>query len=264
MSAPPHADETPVGSKRTLILVAAVLIGAIAAYALYTYVNGIEERAYQNAEKVRVFVVAQDIPAGTPGDQVLANRLIRQGEIPREFLPSTALTDSSVISGKVARTDLAAGQVVVVGMFVDQAEVVASWSDRLEVGEVAVTISLDQVRAVGGLIQPGDRVSMLVETTASVGESTEPADKTIRHLYQNVDILAIGNVGVGQTPDSGQAASSGLITLAVPPDAAQRIVYARDSIYLLLEPKNFLATDLPPITDRNLFDKPLTPAPDAG
>jgi Flp pilus assembly protein CpaB len=196
---------------------------------------------------------------------VLANRLIRQGEIPREFLPSTALTDSTVISGKVARTDLAAGQVVVAGMFVDQAEVVASWSDRLEVGEVAVTISLDQVRSVGGLIQPGDRVSMLVETTPTADDPAAPAGgKTVRHLYQNVEILAIGNVGVGQTPDNGQVPSSGLITLAVPPDAAQRIVYARDSIYLLLEPKNFLATDLPPIDAGNLFDKPLTPAPDAG
>ncbi len=39
-------------SRRTMILIAAVLLGAVAAFALFTYVGGIEDEANDNAERV--------------------------------------------------------------------------------------------------------------------------------------------------------------------------------------------------------------------
>lgn len=252
-----------MGSKRTVILIAALLIGAVASYALYTYVSGVEDRAYQNAQRVRVYVLAQNVPADTAADALVSSRVILERDIPTEFLPPSAITDISLIAGKVARTDLSEGQIVVDGMFGDQAEVMSTWADRLEVNQVAVTVNVDQVRAVGGLLQPGDRVSMLVRSAppaTSGGGAVEGAAAPVSFLYQNVQILAIGGVGVGQA-DAAAAPAGGMMTFAVPPDAAQRIIFAGDTITLLLEPKNYVATDLPPVDAGNLFDKPLTPNP---
>ncbi len=151
-----------MGSRRTVILIAAVLIGAIAAYALYNYVNGVEDRAYHNAKRVQVFVVKQPIAKGTPGDQAVGDKLVQAGQIPQEFRPATAITDTAVLNGKVALTNLVPGQVVVDGMFVDQATAFVTFSERIPVDQVAVTVSVDQVHGVAGLLVPGDKVNLMV------------------------------------------------------------------------------------------------------
>ena len=172
-----------MGSRRTVILIAAVLIGAIAAYALYNYVNGVEDRAYDNAKRVQVFVVKQPIAKGTPGDQAIGDKLVQSGQIPQEFRPATAITDTAVLTGKVALTDLVPGQVVVDGMFVDQATAFVTFSERIPVDQVAVTVSVDQVRGVAGLLVPGDKVNLMVVlppelaalTSGAPGQPARPA-----------------------------------------------------------------------------------------
>jgi hypothetical protein len=59
-----------------LILIAAVLVGAVAAYALFTYVGGLEDEANDNAERVPVYKIVEDIPKGTFGDEAFAQGLI--------------------------------------------------------------------------------------------------------------------------------------------------------------------------------------------
>jgi len=65
-----------VSSRRTLILIAAVVVGAIAAYALWAYIGGIEDEANDNAERVEIFKIVQDIPKGTFGDEAFAQGMI--------------------------------------------------------------------------------------------------------------------------------------------------------------------------------------------
>ena len=96
-----------MSSRRTLILIAAVLVGAIAAYALCTYVGGIEDEANDNAERVEIFKIVQDIPKGTFGDEAFAQGFIEQDDIAKEYRPATAITEPSQIDGLVAISDLA-------------------------------------------------------------------------------------------------------------------------------------------------------------
>ncbi|MGE0881438.1 MAG: Flp pilus assembly protein CpaB [Acidimicrobiia bacterium] len=259
-----------MSSKRTLILIAAVLIGAIGAWSVYSYVNGIEDRAYNNAKLVEVWVVKQNISANTQGEQVLGDKLIQKGEVPQQYRPTTALTDLSSIAGKVAKYDLAPNQVLVQGMFVDKTQAVSTVADRIPAGQVAVSVNLDQVHAAANFPQAGDRVNLLVSLdatqAASAGISNAPGatgnatnaakDSTggaIRFLYQNVEILAVGPTAEGAANGSTTAAASGLITFVVPPDAAQRIALVGSSLYLTLVPKNYVPVDLPGVDYRNLF-----------
>ena len=73
-----------------MILIAAIAVGAIAAFALFNYVQGIEDRANDQAERVPVYKVAQDIPKGLPGEQATAEGYIVRSEIPREFDPANS------------------------------------------------------------------------------------------------------------------------------------------------------------------------------
>jgi pilus assembly protein CpaB len=243
-----------------LILIAAIVVGAIAAFALFNYVQGIEERANNDAELIGVYKVAQDIPKGAPGEQAITDSMIVESDIPREFLPANYTQDLATIQGKVALNDLSANQVLVEGMFVDPASALITFSERLQEGEVAITISVDQVRGVAGLLVPGDEVNILLtgagDPAAVEGEEAAPYEPA-RYLYQRVPIIAIGRSAVpqpGETVDPAAAqAEGGLITFAVPADAAQRIASVDPgSIYLSLVPPDYEAVPLPPI-DPNEF-----------
>jgi pilus assembly protein CpaB len=253
-----------VSSRRTLILIAAVLVGAIAAYALYTYIGGIEDEANDNAERVRVFKIVEDIPKGTFGDEAFAQGMIEEDVIAKEFRPATAITTPAQIDGLVAISDLPANQVVVSNQFVSQAASLSTFSSLLKNNEVAITISVDQVRGVAGLLVPGDFVNMLVlvEQVDTEGQPIEPGDTVFktpaRYLYQKVQILAVGQqrkLEPGETAATNAdgtpvnaATGSGLITFAVPADAAQRIAsVSAAGVYLTLVPKDYQPEAIPPL-----------------
>jgi pilus assembly protein CpaB len=249
-------------------LIAAVLVGAIAAYALFTYVNGIEDRANDNAERVKIFKIARDIPKGFFGDEAFNQGYIEEDEIAKEFRPATAITSPNQIDGLVAISNLPANSVVVSDQFVSQAESLSTFSSLLKNNQVAITISVDQVRGVAGLLVPGDFVNMLVVVengTTAEGEAPPPGQtgtafdftSPAQYLYQKVQILAIGQtkkLEPGETAvtnvdgTSGGGGQSGLITFAVPARAAQYIASVpADSIYLTLVPKDYQPEPLGPL-----------------
>lgn len=250
-----------VSSRRTVILIAAVIVGALAAYSLYSWQNGIQDRAYNHAARVRVYKVAKDIAKGDFGDDAFSKKSIVVDEIPKEFRPSTAITDPSQIRGKVALAPLSANQVVVAGQFVDPAASTLGFSSSLTNNEVAVTVSVDQVRGVAGLLVPGDEVNILVAPKTSDTSSGAFA-QSARYMYQKVQILAVGQTRklepgeTAPTDSSGQtqAAGSGLITFAVPAEAAQRIASADPaSLYLTLVPKDYVPKAIGPINQDDPF-----------
>ena len=241
-----------MGTRRTLIVVAAVVLAALAAGATFVYGRGIEARAFKNAELVEVFVVSQDIPKGLPGEQAALN-YVKVGKVPRSVRPSTALTTIEPLAGKVALGPLATNTILVDGQFVDPRQAQVTFSQKIPAGKVAITVSVDQVRGVAGLLVPGDKVNILVAD----GQSQ-------RVLFQNVDIIAIGNTAAPQAGDTQAVTNpgSGLITFAVPPDAASRIAFAATQgggLYLTLVPTDNAPVDIPPVDSANLFSDGLTP-----
>jgi pilus assembly protein CpaB len=244
-----------------MILIAAIAVGCIAAFVVLNYVSGVEDRANQDAERVPVLVVRADIPQGVPGEQAVAEGLIVEDEIAREFLPATRLTDPDQISGKVALSNLAANQVLVDGMFVDPTTSSIGFGQRLEENHVAYTISVDSSSAVAGLLVPGDLVDIFAlagdasaDPTAAAGDSAGYGNNA-RLLYHQVRILAIGTQAALQpgeqvaADDAAAAApvASGLITLDLPIDAAQLIASVPGSLTLALTGPDYSAQPIPQI-----------------
>lgn len=253
-----------MSDRRTLIVVAAVIAGLLAAFTVVRYLSTTDQRAFDNAELVKVFVVKDTIPRDYPAERAIEEERIAVGEIPRRFRPPTALTRLDDIRGLVAISELSPNQVVVKGQFVDPRVAQRTFSQRIPAGQVAITVSVDQVRGVAGLLVPGDRVNIFVSEGGSE-----------RLLYQNVSVIAVGSSTAplpgeqpaqpGQPAGGTQAAAptnSNLITFSVPPEAAQRIAYAvqhTGGIYLALVPNDNVPVVIPPVNGGNLFDGGLTP-----
>jgi pilus assembly protein CpaB len=243
-----------VNARRSVILVVAIIVAAVAAFATFSWLNGVQDRAYVDATLVKVFKVKTDIPKGASGEQALEAESIVSDSAPQEFRPATALTDINVVRGKVALTDLSAGQIVVDGMFVDPRVAQVTAAQRIPAGQVAVTISVDQVSGVAGLLVPGDKVNIMVTSPTAT-----------QFLYQNVNILFIGTTAAPQAGETQevQTAASDLITFAVPPQAAEKIVTATKlgggTIHLTLVPPDNKPVAVPPVNPGNLFSGGLTP-----
>ena len=212
-----------MGNRRTLLAAAAILLAAVAGLGVYFYVSGADNRAESKVQTVEAFVAVRDIPKGTTGAAALAEGMIAPSRTLRGSVPPAALTDSSLLQGKVAPATIQARQFITDASFVAPAQggggslAAAIGSKEL----VAVTISFDAARAVANQIAPGDRVDMISKGA---------------YLLRSVKVLAIGTETAATAASGpGQAASSGLITFEVTPDQAMTIVNA-DSIYLTLLP----------------------------
>lgn len=222
-----------MGNRRTLLAAAAILLAMAAGMGVYFYVSGADSRAENKVETVQAFVAVRDIPKGTTGSAALSQGLIAPARTLRGSVPPSAVTDSSVLGGKVAAATIQSRQFITDASFVAPAEggggtLAASIGDKTS---VAVTIAFDAARAVANQIAPGDRVDLIAG-----GEKGQ-------YLYRGVKVLAVGtetsaNATGGNGQPSPTASASGLITFEVTPEQALAIVNAgRDGgIYLTLQP----------------------------
>jgi pilus assembly protein CpaB len=266
-----------------MILVAAILIGIVAAFGLYQYIQKVEEDATPNP--VTAYVLKADIPRGTPFAQAQAS--IERKTISADIRPANFVADLKELENKVAITNLSANQVLVDNLFVSADVATTSSRDRLADGMVAVALPIDGVRAVGGLLQPGDEVNILVapdavsELTVPVAaegsqnavELASPYTKSARYMYQKVRILSIGTavrpvagepVAEADGTSTAQTENAGTIVFEVPAYAAQRLIAVDPSlIYLTLVPKTWVPTAITPIPTGELVGGAL-PAEDAG
>lgn len=218
-----------MSSRRTVILIGAIVIGVIAVLLIVRYVNDIESRVNADSAPATVFVARETIPRGTDGTVAVNSQQIVSAEIPQKYRPSTAIQSTDEVEQKVAVFNIAPNTVIVDGMFVDQSTVQISFRERLKnPNHVAISVQVDQVKAVGGFIVPGDEVNLMVfqnndnvkqKLVAEAGEgpvdlpdlgdnvvAAPPPenivrnggaqwvlmDKTARVLYQKVQVLAVG------------------------------------------------------------------------
>jgi Flp pilus assembly protein CpaB len=263
-----------------LILVAAVLIGIVAAFGLYQYVQKVEEDAKPNP--VTVYVIKDPITRGTAFGS--ARPSIVEKTIPAEFRPDTYVTNLAELENKVAITDLAANQVLVHNMFVDPKTATTSFRDRLENKDlVAIAVPVDGVRGLTGYLQGGDYVNIMVTKGGDEGVTVAdqptggqagqagvvseqiPYTKSARYLFQKVKVLA---VGASVEPRPGEAVEEadgteapqlgGSIVLLVPSDVAQKIASVRpNDLYFTLIPDSWEIKPLPAISQAELDGGPL-------
>jgi pilus assembly protein CpaB len=265
------------------------VVGVLAAFATLRYVSGVEDKANENAKQVPILVATDTIPEGMSVAEASSLGLIAQAEIPQSNVPVDAVDSTDQLGNKIAVVDISARTPITNALWITQDQAYVTNSERVPEGMVAISISVDQVRGVAGLIVPGDKVNMMVTGQANAEEEAAAAagagggttgilTRPAYTVYQGVEVLFVGqNAAVAPSQqaadgeegeDSSQLVQGGsnLLTLAVPAEAAE-VVASVDSasIYLTLLPPDYVFTPInpgpPPF---NLPDQPavLLPAAD--
>lgn len=106
----------------------------------------------------------------------------------------------------------------------------APFSYRMPEGKRAITINIDSLSAVGGLITPGDFVDIIAQLNVPQGSGKQDEEVTSM-VFQNLEVLAVGATfnpsGDPIVYDAQQKARSLYVTLAVGPEEAGLLTFAQ-------------------------------------
>lgn len=254
-----------MSSRRTLILIGAVVIGGLAAFLTMNYVRGVENENAEQNQLVEVLVAKGPIAKGTAADAALAADQVALAKRRRADLPAMVVNREAEIAGQVAAVDLAGGEIITTNMFVADTDLSGSKSTSLDKGNVAITISVDEAAGVAGLVQPGDSINIMA--TATLDEEAqglasrapqEPRtngfnlDTPAVYAFQDVKVLAVGqSLGEPVAAEGDEAApvdrgNTGLITVQLPPEQAIVLASIRSSaLYLTLNRPDYEPVPVP-------------------
>ena len=169
--------------RRAIVLLVALILAGLAAWAVWNYLQGIENEIEAGQEAVTVFRAVDAISEGTDGAIILSDfnsggQLLEAGTEEREDLPDGAITTeeqlNQVLGDKVAAGPISANSVLVESQWTAITIDVVPLAEQIPEGKQAIVISTDNVRGVNGFVNPGDRVNMII--TLDIAEDLLPEE----------------------------------------------------------------------------------------
>ncbi|MEY4163326.1 MAG: hypothetical protein RLZZ79_278 [Actinomycetota bacterium] len=192
----------------------------------YFYLLGYQARVASSNELVPVYVAKSEIASGTSYAEIVAGALMETKEFPSKSLPSGVITpDESVEATSTTKGPLAPGQLLVASYFTQEAN--PNLALEIPNGSLAVTISVDDVSRVGNFVLPGSRVVIFTTDSNSSGQAVTKV------LMPEALVIGIGNQ-TGLNLSSTTPVPSPLVTVAVSPSDAQRLIQASKSSQITL------------------------------
>lgn len=164
-----------------------------AVFLLYSYTQ--EKAAELNKRfgaKKTVVIASKDILEM----QTLDESMLELVEKPVNFLEPGVLSEVESLVGLVAMVPIQKGEQILKNKVVDPGPL-TGLSVQVAPGKRAVTIPIDEVRGVGKLLKPGDRVDIVV--AMDVGKGLNQS-KEVKTLMQDVVILSTGLRVVNEIP----------------------------------------------------------------
>jgi pilus assembly protein CpaB len=210
--------------RRAIVLLVALILAGLAAWAVWNYLQNVEDEITEGQQVVEVFRAGEAIPEGTDGAILLSEfnsggTQITQSEDEAEDVPEGAITSAEqlnqVLTDRVAAGPIAAGSILTESQWTSITVDVIPLAEEIPSGKQAMTISTDNIRGINGFVEPGDRVNMIItidipenllpdelggiaEEPAPPAEGEAPAEETpaavtyTRFVLQGLPVMATG------------------------------------------------------------------------
>jgi pilus assembly protein CpaB len=210
-----------------LALALAVLAGLLAYMGLY----GREARLDKKWEPQVVAVAARPIKQG----QILQLEDLKAAEVPRRFLPGSAVSISEVedqhLLGQRATIDFNTDDLILTNFIQPASGAGGGFSDTIQKKARAVSIRVSPESSANNMVRPGDRVDVLA--TFRDPNGTENLTTT---LLENVWVLGTGTLTGRDSFVPQSQRNFTTVTLQVLPEAAELLVLSQTlgTLYLTL------------------------------
>jgi pilus assembly protein CpaB len=206
--------------RRTLLLIAALVVAALGTTMVFLYVNGVNDRALAEQDPVQVLVATSAIDAGTTAGEALAAGAIESKEISRSSAADNALSDVTPIEDQVALSPIFAGEQILTNKFG-----AAGSSTNLPIpdGKLAISVQLDDPARLAGFLAPGSKVAIFLTINAAGKEKSQLLLPEVQVL--SADGKTLAPAATGDTANASQAPAA-LVTLAVDQAQYQKVFFA--------------------------------------
>ena len=237
-------------SKSGTQLIGIFLLSLITATSVFVYTNGFESRIRSELKLVPTLMARQTIPVGMTLSSAFSSGLIEIREVARQTLPTQSISAVNDINGAlVALHEVQTGQFITTAYFGERAENTSVL--LIPPGSLAVTVTIGEPEKVATFLQPGSEVAIFVTVDSISGSGNTKMTKV---LFAKVQVLAIGNQSVASDLNQAPATSSNLITLAVTPAQAIKLIHAvrTQNLYFALRSDSVDFTQLSAVTTADI------------
>jgi pilus assembly protein CpaB len=207
-------------NKNWIVLLAALSVGGLAAYGAKNYLGAqmaeIEARE-KNKAMVQMVVAKTDLGKGS----ALSADNVAVRPVPKEWVHSGAITPDQFgrAEGSVLAYPANSGEPLIWSQLEGQRT--PTFSARLGQGRRAVTVPVDEISSLSGMVEPGD----LIDIVVSLKKDSKNFTFT---LLQSVTVLATGTKASPDDQDPGGRRTFTTITLDTTPEDAKRVIAARE------------------------------------
>lgn len=207
-------------NKNWIVLIAALGVGGLAAFGAQNYLGAqmaeIEARE-KNKAMVQMVVAKTDLGKGS----ALSADNVAVRPVPKEWAHSGAITPDQFgrAEGSVLAYPANSGEPLIWSQLEGQR--MPTFSARLGQGRRAVTVPVDEISSLSGMVEPGD----LIDIVVSLKKDSKNFTFT---LLQSVTVLATGTKASPDDRDPAGRRTFTTITLDTTPEDAKRVIAARE------------------------------------
>jgi pilus assembly protein CpaB len=207
---------------RRVTLLIAIILAVGTGWLTLTYLSSM--RPAQNEQRP-VLIAAQEISARERITETMFHTEMR----PQTTLEPDALGSANQATGSLAMVTIPAGAQLTSADI--GTNVAFALPVRLQPGMRAVSIPVDKVKGVSGMILPGDRVDVIAIPPS---QSSQSPPKAVT-IFRGIRVLAVGNAleNASATPGPDEQAAT-TVTLEVNPKQADELAWADQNANLRL------------------------------
>lgn len=248
-------------ARRSLLMVAALVIAALGAAMIVIYVQGIDARAAEGQELVEVLTATETIEVGESVKDAQSAGKFETSEVVRNDLVDGALTSTSSISDDVALGDIYPGEQIIAKKFGEPGSEEAL---TIPDDKIAVSVDLTDPARVAGFVVPGSKVAIFASGDPEAIKpdgSTQKLSTYTRLLLPKVQVIGVGTTTItARTTKTDQGETTEqiprtILTVAVDQEQAEKLLFADrngDLAFGLLSEKSQVK-DGPGITTRDIM-----------
>lgn len=204
-------------TKTWIVLGVAVCIGILSALAARSYLSNrlAEIDARANGKTVSIVVAKRELRKG----ERLSTDNVSVRPIPLDYAHSQAIAPDNFdrIDGQALAYPVKAGEMILWGLLENKRT--ATFSVRVTPGHRAMTVPVDEINSISGLLEPGDAIDLMASVRKDDKEFVFP-------LLQNVVVMATGQRSTDD-PKNGEKRLYSTVTLDTSPQQALDIIRAR-------------------------------------
>jgi len=249
--------------RRKFPLIIAVVCGIAAIILLNLYLKGREaeiwnkmrqqeQKALAAKPKVTmgvVLVAKKDIPTQTP----ITAEDITFKQVPLEYIQPGAVTSFEQVMGQIASGPISAEEQILSTKLLPPGNVGKTLSEITPEGKRAVTVSVDNLSSIAGLLKPGDYVdifALIALPKKTVSQAKEESEPRLISLFQGIQVLAMGNdliASKSKIKESGSATAAPTVTFALTPQEAALLSFVQEHGKIKLALRSSQDTKVEPV-----------------